>query len=47
MREERNTHVKYQSPSTYQLKIMTDHDVKVYADGWTDRQTDEQRERLQ
>ena len=43
----RNTQVKYGSPSNYQSKFMTDHDVKVYADGRTDRQTDEQRMRLQ
>ena len=38
MREGRNTHVKYQSPSTYQSKVMTDHEVKVYADRQMDRQ---------
>ena len=33
----RNTHVKYESPSTYQSKVMTE--VKVLL---TDRQTDRQ-----
>ena len=37
----RNTHVKYESPSTYQSKVMTK--VKVLlTDGQTDRQTDRQ-----
>jgi hypothetical protein len=36
----RNTHVKYESPSTNQSKVITK--VKVFADGWTDRQMDRQ-----
>ena len=35
----RNIHVKYESPNTYQSKVMTK--VKVF-DGRTDRQTDRQ-----
>jgi hypothetical protein len=31
----RNTHVKYESPSTNQSKVIAK--VKVIADGWTDR----------
>ena len=40
----RNTHVKYESPSTYQSKVMTK--VKVLlTDGQTDRQMDGQTDR--
>ena len=35
----RNIHVKYESPNTYQSKVMTK--VKVF-EGRTDRQTDRQ-----
>jgi hypothetical protein len=31
----RNTHLKYESPSTNKSKVITK--VKVIADGWTDR----------
>jgi hypothetical protein len=36
----RNTHVKYESPSTIQSKVITK--VKVFAEGQTDRQSDGQ-----
>jgi hypothetical protein len=36
----RNTHVKNESPSTYQSKVIAK--VKSFADGRTDRQTDGQ-----
>jgi hypothetical protein len=34
----RNTHVKYENPSTNQSKVITN--VKVFTDGWTDRHSD-------